>query len=71
MAFTQLQLEALDKAIAEGTLTVKYGDKLVTYRSLEEMLKIRNLMQDELNPDATTEGEQRRIFMKHSKGLRE
>lgn len=70
MGFTLTQLEALDKAIAEGTLTVRYDSKQITYRSLDEMIRIRNLIQDELNPDASSEGEQRRVLMKHSKGLR-
>lgn len=44
MSFTQEQLDALEAAIAEGTLTVKYADKEVTYRSLDELLRIRNLI---------------------------
>jgi len=40
MAFTTEQLEALEAAIAKGVLTVKYRDKLITYRSLDEMLKL-------------------------------
>lgn len=31
-----------------GALTVRYADRTVTYRSLEEMLKIRDMMADEL-----------------------
>ncbi len=46
--FTQEQYEALNKAIAQGTLTVTYSDKTVTYRSLDEMLRIRNLMAADL-----------------------
>jgi hypothetical protein len=48
MAYTQQQLEALDAAIAEGALTVKYTDKSVTYRSLDEMIRIRDLIRAEL-----------------------
>lgn len=48
MAFTLEQLTALDAAIAQGTLIVKYSDKEVTYRSLEEMMQIRALMQQDL-----------------------
>lgn len=44
MAFTQDQLDAIEAAIAEGTLTVKYADKEVTYRSLDELLRIRALI---------------------------
>lgn len=49
MAFTQTQLDALNSAIAEGALTVKYQDKSVTYRSLDEMLRLRELMYREIN----------------------
>ncbi len=46
--FTVEQYEALNKSIAQGTLSVRYGDKTVTYRSLDEMLRIRNLIGKEL-----------------------
>jgi len=48
MAFTQIQLDALDEAIASGTLEVWYDHKKVEYRSLEEMMRIRRLMADEI-----------------------
>jgi len=48
MAFTQENLTAIDKAIAEGTLEVQYGDKRVKYRSLDEMLKIRDIIRNDL-----------------------
>lgn len=47
-AFTQEQYDALNKAIAQGTLTVEYGDKKVTYRSLDEMIRIRRMIAGEL-----------------------
>jgi len=47
-SFTTEQLEALEKAIAEGILSVKYSDKMITYRSLDEMLKSRDLMRRSL-----------------------
>lgn len=46
--FTQDQLDLLNAAIAEGVLTVKYADKEVTYRSLTDMMRIRDLMKSEL-----------------------
>lgn len=48
MAYTQDDLTRLDKAIAEGSLEVSYGDKRVKYRSLDEMLRIRDLIRNEL-----------------------
>lgn len=41
MAFTQEQLDAIDAAIAGGTLRVKHGEKEITYRSMDELLKAR------------------------------
>lgn len=64
MAYTPQQLEALDAAIAEGTLKVEYGDKKVEYRSLNEMLKIRNLIAAELGTAAP-----RRTYASFDKGL--
>src|SRR3546814_16441529 len=36
MAFTTAQLQALDNAIASGSLTVSYGGRQVTYQSMED-----------------------------------
>ena len=67
MAYTQAQLDALDEAIVSGELTVKYQDKLITYRSLEELLRIRRLIAGELDP---AEGiTSRRLLASVSKGL--
>jgi hypothetical protein len=48
MAITQTQLDALDEAIASGTLEVWYDHKKVEYRSLDEMMQIRRWMQAEI-----------------------
>jgi hypothetical protein len=65
MAFTQEQLDSLEQAIADGTLTVKYQDKLITYRSLEEMIRIRDLMRQSLGIASITV----RVKASFSKGL--
>jgi hypothetical protein len=44
MAWSASDLLEIENAIKSGTLRVKYSDKEVTYRSLEEMLKIRDLI---------------------------
>lgn len=41
MAFTQPQLDAIENAIATGSLTCRFDGKEVTYRSLDEMMRIR------------------------------
>lgn len=66
MAFTQAQIDALEKAIAEGTTRVKYQDREVTYRSLEEMLQILSMMKNSLDP---TSGQIKVIRPEFSKGL--
>lgn len=48
MAFTQTQLDALEQAISLGVTTVDYGDRKVTYRSLAEMTRIRDMMRRDL-----------------------
>ena len=42
MAFTQQQLSDLDSAIAEGVLVVVSNGRRLEYRSLDEMIKLRN-----------------------------
>lgn len=41
MAFTTADLDALDKAIASSTLEVQYADRRVKYRSMDELLRAR------------------------------
>jgi len=55
MAFTQAQLDALEAAIASGTLEVRYGDKTVRYQSTSDMIKARDLIRDQLNSTSATQ----------------
>ena len=67
-AFTQAQLDRLERAISSGEMTVKYEDRQVTYRSLSDMLRIRDLMRDQLGVD---QGDRRRRTVGiPNKGLR-
>lgn len=66
VAYTIEQLDALDAAIAEGALVVAYSDKRVQYRSLDEMIRIRKLMRDELGLNGTSGGIR---FVSVSKGF--
>lgn len=54
MAWTQTQLDTLEAAIAQGVLTVEYGDKRVTYQSMADMLRLREKMIAELRPGSTS-----------------
>ena len=66
MAYTIEQFNALQAAIAEGALSVRYADKSVTYRSLDEMMRILKLMATELGLNACTDGGRR--YAAFSKG---
>lgn len=39
MSYTQTQLEALQAALASGTLRVSYDGKTVEYRSVDELIR--------------------------------
>jgi len=67
MAYTTLEYETLVKAIAQGALSVKYGDKEVVYRSLSDMLRIKKEMEAELGISVTNKPSRR--YAEHSKGL--
>lgn len=47
-SWTTEQLQAIEKALAEGVRRVKYQDKEVEYRSLEEMMTLRDAMRRDL-----------------------
>lgn len=69
MAYSINDLNTLDSAIAQGATLVKYADKEVQYRSLKEMLEIRNMIRDELGlngPDPRNKG---RRYASFNKGL--
>jgi hypothetical protein len=72
--YTLDQLEALEAAIAEGALRVKYTDKEIEYRSLKEMKTIRRDMRRALGLESVPSRGGglfggKRIIGRHSKGL--
>ena len=66
MAYTIEQYNALQAAIAEGALSVRYADKSVTYRSLDEMMRILKHMATDLGLNAYNDGGRR--YTSFSKG---
>jgi len=66
VAFTQSDLDKIERAIAEGALTVKYSDKEVTYRSIDDLLKARDVIRRSLG---LSNAEGNRIKTKYNKGL--
>ena len=51
MRFTLQQYEKLKDAITEGVRSVQYGDKTVTYHSMAEMMKLLEIMEEDLFPE--------------------
>ena len=47
-SWTQTDLDALEGAIKSGITHVQFADRSVTYRSLDDMLKLRDIIQKEL-----------------------
>lgn len=54
MAVTQADVDALNAAIASGERQVTLGSQSVTYRSIDDLIKARNDMRNELATLATT-----------------
>jgi predicted Co/Zn/Cd cation transporter (cation efflux family) len=64
-SWVQSDLDAINAAIKSGVTKVKYQDKEVTYRSVEEMLIIRDLIRKDLGQTNSTQ----KITVQFSKGL--
>lgn len=63
---TQEDLEQLEEAIAKGVKRVKYTDKEIEYRSIDEMFKVLKEIKKCLGVAPCGGG---RKFANHSKGL--
>lgn len=48
MAYTPTDLQNIERALASGRLTVSFQGRSVTYRSFEELRRIRDMIADEL-----------------------
>lgn len=48
MSFTQKHLEAIERAIARGEKTVRYSDRTVEYRDVDELLRAREEIRSSL-----------------------
>lgn len=53
MAFTQTDLDAVNAAVASGELKIEVAGRMVMYRSIDELIKARDLIQAELAATAT------------------
>ncbi|MGY3296751.1 hypothetical protein ACVWY1_001172 [Pseudomonas sp. TE6288] len=48
MAYTKADLATVERAIARGEKIVRYSDRTVEYRTVDELIKARDLIQSEL-----------------------
>lgn len=62
--FTDADLANIRKAIAKGELIVEYGDRKVTYRSIDDLLKAEQHVAQSLAPQR-----QKQSFGVSSKGF--
>jgi len=53
MAFTTTDLDNIEAAIATGELTVSVNGRTVTYRSMADLLKARDLISGALQSNGT------------------
>lgn len=60
MAWTQQDIEKLEKAIASGKLSVRYKDRQITYQSTAAMMQALKVMRTEAAAAAGTS--RRRIY---------
>ena len=67
MAYTQSHLEALQEALASGTLTVTFEGRSMTYRSVQELQRAISVVQSSLNQQSGKRVRQYRLS--GSKGI--
>lgn len=69
MAYTQSDLDAIDRAIATGERVVRFssptGDRTVEFRSINELKTARDLIKSEL---VAAEGQRRRTVLLYHGG---
>ena len=67
MAYTQTHLDALQEALASGTLTVTFEGRSMTYRSVQELQRAISVVQNSLNQQSGKRVRQYRLS--GSKGI--
>jgi hypothetical protein len=67
MAFSQAQLDAIEAGIAAGTTSISYEGRSVTYRSLDEMLRVRAIIRSALGLTTAPVT----VLAQHSRGYRD
>jgi len=67
MTWTTTDLDAIETALKSGTSRVRYADREVTYRSVDEMIRLRDLIREALG--LIPQGGRSHHNLSHSKGL--
>lgn len=62
MAYTKAHLDAVERAIARGEKIVRYSDRTVEYRTVDELIKARDLIRTELTNVAGPRSRVVRVF---------
>lgn len=62
MAYTKAHLDAVERAIARGEKIVRYSDRTVEYRTVDELIKARDLIRTELTNAAGSRSRVVRVF---------
>jgi len=63
MSFTTTQLAAIEAAIASGELSVTHNGRSVSYRSMDDLLKARDLIRDQLRKDGSLSAKTRHGYI--------
>lgn len=67
--YTTSQYNALCESISLGATKVNYGDKQVEYRSLNDMLQLKKLMEAQLFPNTSLKSQtNRRKYAEYERG---
>jgi len=67
--YTIEQYNSLCAAISLGATKVNYGDKSVEYRSLEEMIRLKQIMESQLFPAQSVKAQtNRRKYAEYGRG---
>lgn len=68
MAYTQADLDALDRAITGSQLAVQLGDRRVQYRSMDELLAARQHVAQQIAAASRGGGASRRFVFSTMRG---
>lgn len=69
MAYTQADLDRIKRAIARGETEVRQGDRMVQFRSVDDLLKVQRAIEDEIAAAAGGQTRSRSSLIRARKGV--